>query len=67
MRKISNVFWITLVIVIVAVGYGALAPDSFQEVTANMQAFITSSFGWYYLLVVSAIVLFCLFFIISPV
>lgn len=67
MRKISNVFWITLAIVIVAVGYGALAPDSFQSITGNMQAFITSSFGWYYLLVVSAIVLFCLYFIISPV
>lgn len=67
MRKISNVFWITLAIVIVAVAYGALAPDSFQSITDNMQAFITSSFGWYYLLVVSAIVLFCLFFIVSPV
>ncbi len=67
MRKISNVFWITLAIVVAAVGYGAFAPESFQSVTENMQQFITSSFGWYYLLVVSAIVLFCLFFIISPV
>lgn len=67
MRKISNVFWITVAIVIVAVAYGAFAPDSFRSVTDNMQAFITTSFGWYYLLVVSAIVLFCLFFIISPV
>lgn len=67
MRQISNVFWITVAIVIVAVAYGGLAPESFQSVTDNMQAFITSSFGWYYLLVVSAIVLFCLFFIVSPV
>lgn len=67
MRKISNVFWITLAIVILAVGFGAFAPETFQSVTENMQQFITSSFGWYYLLVVSAIVLFCLFFIISPV
>lgn len=67
MRKISNVFWITLALIILAVGYGAFASESFQSVTENMKQFITSSFGWYYLLVVSAIVLFCLFFIISPV
>ncbi|AOV06943.1 glycine betaine uptake BCCT transporter [Sporosarcina ureilytica] len=67
MRKISNVFWITVALVLVAVAYGALAPESFSEITGNMQAFITSAFGWYYLLVVSAIVLFCLFFIFSPV
>src|SRR5690625_4852638 len=67
MRKISNVFWITVALVLAAVAYGAFAPESFKAVTDNMQAFITSSFGWYYLLVVSAIVLFCLFFIFSPV
>ena len=67
MRKISNVFWITLALVLLAVAYGALSPDSFEAVTGNMQSFITSTFGWYYLLVVSAIVLFCLFFIFSPV
>ena len=67
MRKISNVFWITLALVILAVAYGAIAPDSFKSVTENMKNFITSSFGWYYLLVVSTIVLFCLFFIVSPV
>lgn len=67
MRKISNVFWITLALVFLAVAYGALAPESFEVVTGNMQDFITSTFGWYYLLVVSAIVLFCLFFIFSPI
>lgn len=67
MKKTSNVFWITLALVVIAVGFGALTPDSFQTVTDNMQAFITSSFGWYYLLIVTSIVIFCLFFIISPI
>ncbi len=66
MKKISNVFWISVFIVIIAVAYGALAPISFEEVTNNMKNFITSSFGWYYLLVVTGIVLFCIFFIVSP-
>lgn len=67
MRKISNVFWITVALVFLAVAYGVIAPESFQSVTDNMQSFITTTFGWYYLLVVSAIVLFCVFFIFSPV
>ncbi|CAM3205580.1 BCCT family transporter [Filibacter tadaridae] len=66
MKKISSVFWITLALVFVAVLYGALAPENFESVTNNMKNFITSSFGWYYLLVVTGIVLFCLFFIVSP-
>ncbi len=67
MKKISNVFWITLALVVIAVSFGAFAPEGFKSVTDSMQAFITSSFGWYYLLVVTSIVLFCLFFIVSPI
>ena len=66
MKKVSNVFWITLGLVVLAVSFGAFAPESFESVTDNMKNFITSSFGWYYLLVVTGIVLFCLFFIVSP-
>lgn len=67
MKKVSSVFWITLGLVVLAVSYGAFAPESFESVTNNMKDFITSSFGWYYLLVVTGIVLFCLFFIVSPI
>lgn len=66
MKKVTNVFWISIVLVALAVGYGALAPDNFATVTGNIQTFLTTSFGWYYLLVVSLMVLFCLFFLISP-
>ncbi|HJF30557.1 MAG TPA: BCCT family transporter [Sporosarcina psychrophila] len=66
MKKVSNVFWISVLLVILAVAYGAFAPASFESVTNNMKDFITSSFGWYYLLVVTGIVLFCLYFIVSP-
>ena len=66
MKKTSNVFWITLVLVCITVLYGALAPENFEAATNNMKNFITSAFGWYYLLFVTGIVLFCLFFIVSP-
>ncbi|MGI2329319.1 glycine betaine uptake BCCT transporter [Planococcus sp. YIM B11945] len=66
MKKVTNVFWIALALVILAAAYGVVAPDNFADVTGNIESFLTSSFGWYYLLIVSFMVLFCLFFLISP-
>ncbi|WP_100402959.1 glycine betaine uptake BCCT transporter [Bacillus sp. FJAT-42315] len=67
MRRISNVFWYAAALVLVAVIFGVVAPKSFETVTANLQSFFTSTFGWYYLILVSVIVVFCLLLIFSPV
>ncbi|RLQ96180.1 glycine betaine uptake BCCT transporter [Falsibacillus albus] len=67
MKNISSVFWITVAIVLASVIYGVAAPKNFEDVTANIQDFITSSFGWYYLILVTLIVVFCLFLIASPI
>jgi glycine betaine transporter len=67
MKKISSVFWITVAIVLAALIFGVTAPDSFEEMTASVQSFITTRFGWYYLILVTAIVIFCIFLIISPI
>ncbi|MGB3262264.1 glycine betaine uptake BCCT transporter [Paenisporosarcina sp.] len=66
MKKITNVFWFALALVVLAVGYGALAPTSFETIMGKWQSFITTSFGWYYLSVVSIMVLFTIIVIISP-
>ncbi|WP_203334290.1 glycine betaine uptake BCCT transporter [Planococcus beigongshangi] len=66
MKKVTNVFWIALVLVLLASAYGALAPTNFEKVTGNIVETLTSSFGWYYLLIVSIMVLFCIFFLVSP-
>ncbi|MEN2467016.1 BCCT family transporter [Ornithinibacillus sp. JPR2-1] len=67
MRRVSNVFWISLAIVLVLVVFGVVSPSTFEKITNNIQAFITTSFGWYYLILVTIIVLFCVFLIFSPV
>lgn len=67
MKKISYVFWISAVLVLVVVLYGGLFPKSLEAITDHLQKFITSAFGWYYLLLVTGILLFCLFFIVSPI
>ncbi|WP_335868920.1 glycine betaine uptake BCCT transporter [Bacillus sp. 2205SS5-2] len=67
MKKISSVFWITLGIVVAAVLFGVLAPTVFETATSEMQGFITQTFGWYYLILVSVFVIFCIFLIFSPI
>ncbi|WP_138416094.1 glycine betaine uptake BCCT transporter [Aquibacillus sediminis] len=67
MTKISSVFWISAAVALAAVIFGVSAPDSFEQVTGNIQSFLSTSFGWYYLILVSVIVIFCVFLIFSPV
>lgn len=67
MKNVSSVFWIVIAITFVAVMWGAFSPESLQNVTDQIQTYITNDFGWYYLLVVSLLVGFCLFFIFSPI
>jgi choline/carnitine/betaine transport len=67
MKHVSNVFWITVFIILAAVVYGVAAPGSFEAVTSNVKSIITTTFGWYYLILVTVIVIFCIFLIFSPV
>jgi len=67
MKKITNVFWISVAVIVVLVAFGTFAADTFEMVTHQLQIFITDYFSWYYLLVVAAIVLFCVFFIFNSV
>lgn len=66
MKKVSKVFYITLVLVIIAVALGAIFPVKFEEITGNIQAFVSTSFGWYYMLLLSAMVIFSIFIAVSP-
>ncbi|MGD7043799.1 glycine betaine uptake BCCT transporter [Jeotgalibacillus proteolyticus] len=67
MKSVSKVFWITLSIVLAATIYAIAAPSSFEQVTANVQGFISSSFGWYYLILVTVMVIFCFILAITPI
>lgn len=66
MKKNLMVFYISVAILLLLVLFGVFVPDTLERVTANVQSFITDSFGWYYLLLVSFIVIVCLYFLISP-
>ncbi|WP_409303032.1 glycine betaine uptake BCCT transporter [Peribacillus sp. SCS-155] len=67
MKKVSTVFWVSVALLISAVIAGAAFPEGLEKAAGNVENFITSSFGWYYLILVSIIVIFCIFLIISPI
>ncbi|RSD29177.1 glycine betaine uptake BCCT transporter [Mesobacillus subterraneus] len=66
MKKDSSVFYISSGILLLLVLFGVIFPETLESLTANVQAFITDSFGWYYLILVSLMVIVCLYFLISP-
>lgn len=65
MKKVTNVFWISLVLIIILVLFGAIFPVGFEQLTINTQTFITKNLSWYYLILVALIVLYCIFYIFS--
>ncbi|MFC3039326.1 BCCT family transporter [Virgibacillus xinjiangensis] len=66
MKKLTLVFWITLGITLILSFFGAVAPDPFEEISGNIMNYISVHFGWYYLLIVTLFLLFCLYLIFSP-
>ena len=66
MKKLSKVFYITMSLIVLAVGYGALAPGSFAAITTTIKTFVASSFGWYYMVLMTFMLALSIFFIFSP-
>src|SRR5690625_2055646 len=66
MKKVSSVFFITVSLVAVSVIIGAIFPDQFEQVTSLTNIFLSTNFGWYYMWLFSAIILFSLIVAFSP-
>lgn len=69
MKKVVNevtvVFWITLAITIAMSIWGSVAPKIFERYSGNLMNFISVHFGWYYLLVVTLFLVFCIYLTFS--
>ena len=46
---------------------GAVFPDRFGQVTGNVGSWVIEYFGWYYLIITTLMVFFCIFLIFSPI
>ncbi|WP_313892851.1 BCCT family transporter [Psychrobacillus sp.] len=66
MKKLSKTFYISMALIALAVGYGAFAPENFETITSTIKSFVASSFGWYYMLLMTFMLALSIFFILSP-
>ncbi len=65
-RRFTFAFIIAVSIVAVLVVLALVVPQWFAEVTSIARNWIGETFGWYYLILVTAIVLVCFFIICNP-
>ena len=69
-RKLSKVFYISLLICVLFIGWGVI-PDTVWEtwnlnnVTSSIHSFLVTRFGWFYLLVTTGFLIVALFLIFS--
>src|SRR5699024_9463920 len=66
MKRVSRVFYITVVLVMIAVVFGVIYLASFEKITGKIQALVSTSFGWYYMLLMSAMVILSIIIALSP-
>jgi len=66
MKKTSKVFYIAVALVIISVIFGATFPTQFEQITTNVKNFVSTTFGWYYMLLMTALIIFALFIALSP-
>lgn len=66
MKKLTPVFFISLAIAIAFILWGVIAPENVNSITSGIQANISESFGWFYLIAATIFLLFALFLIVSP-
>ncbi|PWW31062.1 glycine betaine transporter [Cytobacillus oceanisediminis] len=65
MKKVTSVFWISLVIASIFVIWGMVAPVQLGEVMNGTKAYFLDSFGWFYQLSATFFLIFALFLIFS--
>ncbi|XID91433.1 BCCT family transporter [Paenibacillaceae bacterium WGS1546] len=65
-QRFGSVFYWSVGILTVLIVLGFFFPEGMERTTAAIQHRITSTFGWYYLIIVTLFVCVCLFLIVSP-
>ena len=65
--KDNFVYFLSLGLLSVLVLLGILIPEPFQKFTGLLCDKITTNLGWFYLLLVTGILIFCIFLIVSPI
>lgn len=65
-NRLGSVFWASVGVSAIFVAWAVLFTDNLNAVTANSLNWVTSTFGWTYLVVTLAILIFLVFLAFSP-
>lgn len=65
-KKVTSVFWYTIAACFIVVLWGTIAPHFLSSVTKTVQDFVSNRFGWYYLILVTGMLVFCAYLFFSP-
>lgn len=66
-KKFSKVFIISVLIVAVLVFLGAINPTQFGAIAGSISNWVSNYFGWYYMIITTGMLFFCIFLIFSPI
>ncbi|MGD6942783.1 glycine betaine uptake BCCT transporter [Cytobacillus gottheilii] len=65
MKKVTDVFWISLIICVIFVLWGGFAPENLGTVSSSIQSFLTDKFGWLYIFSVAIFLFYSIYLIFS--
>lgn len=63
--NITRVFWYAIIICIAIVFWGSFAPNYLNELTTSMTSFIYNQFGWFYIVIIIAMISFSVYMMFS--
>lgn len=66
-NKLSKVFIFAAIAVGILVVLGSIWPVQFNNISGAISGWITEHFGWYYMILTTFFVFFCLFLVLSPI
>ncbi|MEK4304735.1 MULTISPECIES: BCCT family transporter [Oceanobacillus] len=64
--NVTRVFWIAVSIAAIFILWGAILPENVESVLGTVDGFISTYFGWFYMLSMTAFVLFAIYMVFSP-
>ncbi|MBP1970434.1 glycine betaine transporter [Virgibacillus natechei] len=66
MKRVSSVFYITAALILIAVLLGAFFPIEAERITTDLNAFLSRTFGWYYMWIMLGFIAVSVFIAFSP-
>ncbi|WP_085524507.1 glycine betaine uptake BCCT transporter [Tuberibacillus sp. Marseille-P3662] len=65
MKQATPVFIISVILSVIFVLWGAIAPDNLESISTSVQGFLQTEFGWFYLIAASVFLIFIIYLAFS--